>query len=77
MEELKVSEQTAKFIRAIKAFNEGFNLANEAIENFCATELANDIVKEIEPHYQSIVKAMQEVMIDSITDRICNNDNEV
>lgn len=77
MEELKVSEQTAKFIQAIKAFNDGYNKANEAIENFCATEVANDIIKEIEPHYQSIVKALQEVMLDSITDRICSNGNEV
>lgn len=77
MEELKVSEQTSKFIRAIKALNDGYNLANEAIENFCVPELSTEIINEIEPHFQSIVKAIQEVLLDSITDRIDNKGNEI
>ena len=77
MEELKVSEQTSKFIRAIKALKDGYNVANEAIENFCVPELSTEIINEIEPHFQSIVKAIQEVLLDSITDRIDNKGNEI
>ena len=77
MEELKVSEQTGKFIRAIKALNDGYNLAIEAIENYYGSDFSDGFIKEIEPHFQSIMKAVQEVMLDSITDRINNKDNEM
>ena len=77
MEELKVSEQTGKFIRAIKALNDGYNLAIEAIENYYGSDFSDGIIKEIEPHFQSIMKAVQDVMLDSITDRINNKDNEI